>query len=184
MCVDIAGIGAGTRIGGHLRYGGGKLRERHRRYSTVTMTNEYRTSQACCYCFQPVIRPRKPVFRDGKWRTKFVSGSLVCYNSACPSYQRGCNTKNRDVEAAINIALAGTSRITTGFTLPPFERSTSHLNTGAYPHHVTKATSHRCAAGPHTIVRLPLRVSVLHLCFCHINRFTHWVPITSAAYIR
>jgi hypothetical protein len=34
MCVGIAGTGAGTRIGGHLRYGGGKLRERHRRYST------------------------------------------------------------------------------------------------------------------------------------------------------
>lgn len=59
MCVGIAGTGAGTRIGGHLRYGGGKLRERHRRYTTVAMTNEYRTSQTCCYCFQPVIRPRK-----------------------------------------------------------------------------------------------------------------------------
>jgi hypothetical protein len=34
MCVGIAGTGAGTGIGGHLRYGGGKLRERHRRYST------------------------------------------------------------------------------------------------------------------------------------------------------
>ena len=127
-----------ARIGGHLRYSGGKLRERHRRYTTVAMTNEYRTSQTCCYCFQPVIRPRKPVFRDGKWRTKSVSGSSVCYNSACPSYQRGCNTKNRDVEAAINISLAGTSRITTGFTLPPFERSASHLNTGIHPHSVTK----------------------------------------------
>jgi hypothetical protein len=88
--------------------------------------------------FQPVIRPRKPVFRDGKWRTKSVAGSSVSYNSVCPSYQHGCNTKNRDVEAAINIALAGTSRITTGFTLPPFERSTSHLNTGTHPHRITK----------------------------------------------
>jgi hypothetical protein len=58
MCVGIAGTGAGTRIGGHLRYGGGKLRQRHRRYITVAMTNEYRTSRTCCYCFQPVIRPR------------------------------------------------------------------------------------------------------------------------------
>jgi hypothetical protein len=47
MCVGTIGTGAGTRIGGHLRYGGGKLRERHRRYTIVAMTNEYKTSQTC-----------------------------------------------------------------------------------------------------------------------------------------
>jgi hypothetical protein len=132
MCIGMAGTGAGTRIGGHLKYGGAKVRARHRRYATVCMTNEYMTSQTCSTCFHPVVRAQKRVLVDGKWKTKSVSGSSVCYNGDCPSYQRGCNTKNRDVEAAVNIAMAGISRMTTGSTLPPFERSTSHYKTGRH----------------------------------------------------
>ena len=132
MCIGMAGTGAGTRIGGHLKYGGAKVRARHRRYATVCMTNEYMTSQTCSTCFHPVVRAQKRVLVDGKWKTKSVSGSSVCYSGDCPSYQRGCNTKNRDVEAAVNIAMAGISRMTTGSTLPPFERSTSHYKTGRH----------------------------------------------------
>jgi len=82
--------------------------------------------------FPPVARAQKRVFGDGKWETKYVSGSSVCYNGDCPSYQRGCNTKNRDVVAAMNIAMADISCMTTGSTLAPFERSTSHYKTGRH----------------------------------------------------
>ena len=133
MCIGIAGTGVGTRIGGHLKYGGGQIRARHRRYATVCMTNEFMTSQTCSSCFGPVVRPQKRVLKEGKWKSKSVSGSSICYNDDCPSYKRGSNTKNRDVEAAVNIAIAGISRITTGSTLPPFI-STSHYHTGTTTH--------------------------------------------------
>ncbi|KAJ2958889.1 hypothetical protein NQZ79_g5568 [Umbelopsis isabellina] len=130
MCIGQAGTGVGSRIGGHQRYGGSQLRRRHRRYAVVAMTNEHNSSQTCSVCMSPVVRPQQRIQIKGKWRTRSVNGSSVCFNTNCPSYKSGCNTKNRDVEAAVCIALAGVSTMLSGHTLPPFTRNTSQSYTG------------------------------------------------------
>lgn len=129
MCIGVAGTGVNSRIGGHLRYGGKQFRRRHRRYVTVGMTNEYCTSQICSSCFFPVCRPQKTIILDNKRIRKSVNGGSICYNPRCPSYLAGCNTRNRDVQAAINIALAGVTAMS-GRTLPSFTRTPVNPKTG------------------------------------------------------
>ena len=140
MCVGVDGTGVGSRVRGHLRYGGSQIRKRNRRYATIAMTNEHNTSQTCSVCMSPVVRPQRRVQMEGKWRTRSVNGSSVCYNSKCPSYKSGCNTKNRDVEAAVCIALAGMSTMLIAHTLPPFTRNTSQSYTGQASNRVPPVT--------------------------------------------
>jgi hypothetical protein len=58
--------------------------------------------------------------------------SSLRHNTSCPTYQNGHNTKNRDVEAALNIANASVSTMISGETLLPFRKanSTSQYHTG------------------------------------------------------
>lgn len=129
LCIGTAGTGVGSRITGHARRGGEQFRRRHRRYVTVSMTNEYRSSQTCSTCFQPVTHPRVLKFKKGEWKTVTDKGSSLCMNPTCPTYIAGTNTKNRDEEAAECIAIAGARSLLTGITLPPFEYA-SQFDTG------------------------------------------------------
>jgi hypothetical protein len=54
-------------------------------------------------------------------------------NPQCLAYRHGCNTRNRDTQAAFAIALAGVSRISTGQSLEPF--NASDFKTGSPPSH-------------------------------------------------
>jgi hypothetical protein len=121
-----AATGVGLRIEGHTKRGGTKMRQRHRRYTIVSMTNEHRSSQTCIFCFQQVQRPKTRKLK-GKWKPVFVNGSSLCMNAQCLAYRHGCNTRNRDTQAAFANALAGVSRISTGQTLKPF--NISHFKT-------------------------------------------------------
>ncbi|CAO3569992.1 unnamed protein product [Mortierella alpina] len=47
LFIGDAGTGVGSRIKGHARRGGGKMRSRHRRYCPVAITDEFRTSKTC-----------------------------------------------------------------------------------------------------------------------------------------
>jgi hypothetical protein len=49
-------------------------------------------------------------------------------NPQCLAYMHGCNTRNRDTQAVVAIALASVSRISTGQPLEPF--NASHFKTG------------------------------------------------------
>jgi hypothetical protein len=104
-------LGVGSRIGGHLRLGGEQMRKRHRRYQTVGMVNEYRSSQTCAICFNAMVLSGK---------RKSVNGSSVCYNHLCPTYALGNKTKNRDVEAANCIAIGAMTILLHGAALSPF----------------------------------------------------------------
>lgn len=133
LCIGKAGTGVGLRIGGHTKRGGTKMRQRHRRYTIVSMTNEHRSSQTCVFCFQQVQRPKTRKLVKGKWKSVSVNGSSLCMNPQCLAYRHGCNTRNRDTQAAFAIALAGVSRISTGQTLEPF--NASHFKTGSQLSH-------------------------------------------------
>ena len=107
MYIGVAGTGVDSHITGHFPYGGKQLKARHRRYGTVVKTSEHNTSQRCLTCFSPIVRPLVKVMVKGEMKTKSVQGSSICYNSNCSSDILGSNTNNRDVDAAVNIALAG-----------------------------------------------------------------------------
>jgi hypothetical protein len=53
---------------------------------------------------------------------------IPLHESQCLAYRHGCNTGNRDIQAAFAIVLAGVSRISSGQTLEPF--NASHFKTG------------------------------------------------------
>src|ERR1700761_7341704 len=54
MFIGTGGTCVGSRLGGHERRGGGLIRKQHRAYAVVGLTNEYRTSQSCVWCFEQV----------------------------------------------------------------------------------------------------------------------------------
>jgi hypothetical protein len=49
LIIGTAGTGVRSRIGGHARRGGGKMRKEHSQSCVVSMTNEYKTSQVCIF---------------------------------------------------------------------------------------------------------------------------------------
>lgn len=120
MMIGTQGTCVGSTIKKHLRWGGKQLRKRHRRYTVVAMTNEYRPSQTCVGCFGSVVRPSGRKMIDGKLKTVPVNGASICFNTKCPMYRKSINTQNRDTEAAVCIALAGASQLLAGPTCPRY----------------------------------------------------------------
>jgi len=132
LCIGTAGTGVGSRIKGHARRGGGKLRKRHGRYVPVAMTNGFRTSQTCSTCFSPIIHPMKRKLVKDTWNKVSNKGTSVCINPQCPRYQAGMSSQNRDKQAAECISMSGSSLLLTGKTLGCFD-STSKNCTGQHP---------------------------------------------------
>jgi hypothetical protein len=106
-----AGTGVGSRLKGHARRGGGKIREQHRQHGTVVMTNEFMTSKTCpfCFCRTKLARSRRLI--DNQVKTVNVNGALECCNPACPAFKVGYTVRPRDGQAAVNIAIAGFSAL-------------------------------------------------------------------------
>lgn len=111
LMIGNAGTGVGSRIKGHSRRGGGKMRAEHRRYCTVGMTDEYRSSKTCVYCSHQVRQARaRRVDRINKTiKTVTVNGTVECVNPNCISFTCGYTIKSRDPHAAVGIAIAGAS---------------------------------------------------------------------------
>jgi hypothetical protein len=80
MCIGKAGTGVGSSIEGFNGRGGKWIRNRHARYTTVAITDEHRTSQACAFCFGQVIRPSN----EGMKKKNNVASR--CLNPNCPSF--------------------------------------------------------------------------------------------------
>ncbi|CAO3564588.1 unnamed protein product [Mortierella alpina] len=124
MLIGDAGTGVGLRIGGHTRRGGKKLRQEHMKHCVAVLTDEFKTSKTCCYCFEPVAQARGRRIIHGQEKMVKVHGALECTNRACPSVQIGYTIKARDPHAALAIALAGAPslRSPTRRRLGPFSR--------------------------------------------------------------
>ncbi|KAK3825497.1 MAG: hypothetical protein J3Q66DRAFT_278143 [Benniella sp.] len=125
MITGLAGTGVGSRIGGHTRRGGKKLRHEHQQHCVVALTDEFRTSKVCVYCFHQVQQARSRRLINGEIKTVRVHGALECTNPACPSFQEGYTIKPRDPHAAVAIALAGISALSNPQRQPiaPFSRN-------------------------------------------------------------
>ncbi|KAG0253317.1 hypothetical protein BG011_006429 [Mortierella polycephala] len=109
-------------IKGHARRGGKKMRKERQKNCIVGITDEYRTSKVCIYCFQDVRMARSRRMIKGKSKMVRVHGALECINPACPSFKEGYTIKARDPHAAAAIAIAGACVLlsTLHKALPPF----------------------------------------------------------------
>ncbi|KAF9575455.1 hypothetical protein EC968_003060 [Mortierella alpina] len=63
---EAQGHAVGSRIGGHPRRGGKKLRQEHMKHCPTVLTDEYKTSRICCYCSEPVEQARGRRIINGK----------------------------------------------------------------------------------------------------------------------
>ena len=106
LLIGAAGTGVGSRIGGHARRGGGKMRKEHIQRCTIGMTNEYRSPQTCIFCFQPVQLARSRRLIGGKIKVTKVHGAVECVNPACSSFKCGYTIKPRDPHASVCIKLS------------------------------------------------------------------------------
>ncbi|KAF9953804.1 hypothetical protein BGZ70_000114 [Mortierella alpina] len=133
LCIGDAGTSVGCRFKGHAKRGGTKLRQEHRRYTTVAVTGEYRTSKTCVACYQPVELARARRLVNGEARIVAVHGALECVNPSCEHFQLGYTIKARDPHSALCILLNGASDLLPPFRpLPPFRRTsrtTQHEHT-------------------------------------------------------
>lgn len=159
LLIGEAGTGVGSRIGGHQRRGGGKMREQHRRYCTVGMTNEFRTSKTCIYCFCQVRQARARRLVNGKVKSVRIHDAIECINPECPSVMQGYTVKPRDAHAAAAIAIAGASTLLdpSRKTLPPFSRNTIPPSRNATIYQLQSSTGSlvKLSTGKSPVMRAP-----------------------------
>ncbi|KAI8099101.1 uncharacterized protein BX664DRAFT_13109 [Halteromyces radiatus] len=96
-----AGTGVGSRIKGHLKYGGKWHRRLCSQHGVVLVTNEHRTSMICPFCYGRIVHPRKK--KNGKILTN--NGTSNCMNPNCESYKQCKNSFGRDTLSSTCIAL-------------------------------------------------------------------------------
>ncbi|OAQ24751.1 hypothetical protein K457DRAFT_58213, partial [Linnemannia elongata AG-77] len=101
----------GSRLKGHSKRGGGKMCHQHRQYGVVAHTNEQRTSQLCSACFQPVELAPATRAQNGETKRVRLHGAVICRNRDCPRFKAKKSTQGRDSNAAVNIAVAGSSNL-------------------------------------------------------------------------
>ncbi|KAF9358967.1 hypothetical protein BGX26_000509 [Mortierella sp. AD094] len=111
MLVGDAGTAVGSRIKGHAKRGGRKLRQEHMKHCPVVLTDEYRSSKTCIYCFGEVRTARARRIVNGEAKMVRINGALECVNPMCPSVKVGYTIKSRDPHSALAIALAGASAL-------------------------------------------------------------------------
>ncbi|KAK3808800.1 MAG: hypothetical protein J3Q66DRAFT_417376 [Benniella sp.] len=102
--------GIGSRISGHLRWGGNWMRQELLRQGlVVALTDEYCTSKTCVYCFERLKLQKSRRLVGTEIKTKTVHGSVVCVNPECPAVQAGYAARLRDTNAAVGILLSAAS---------------------------------------------------------------------------
>ncbi|KAI8359094.1 hypothetical protein EDC96DRAFT_596194 [Choanephora cucurbitarum] len=129
MMIGDRGIGVGSRIKQHLRYGGIWKQDNHARYTTASIINENNTSQTCVYCFQKIQHPKQLIPVEGKTVYRNMKGALHCLNLECPSARNSRGVSGHDKLSALVIAISGITTLLFQQTLPAFSRTISHSNT-------------------------------------------------------
>ncbi|KAF9574018.1 hypothetical protein EC968_007570 [Mortierella alpina] len=107
-----AGSGVGSRLQGNFRLGGGKIREQHRQYGVVVVTDEHMTSQTCSICYMKTRPARSRRMVDGKQKVVSLGGAKECTNPLCPAFKVGYTTRPRDTQACVCIGTSGFSALT------------------------------------------------------------------------
>ncbi|KAI8360969.1 hypothetical protein B0O80DRAFT_374245, partial [Mortierella sp. GBAus27b] len=106
-----AGTAVGSRLKGHARRGGTKIRAQHSQRGVVINTNEHMTSKTCPFCFGRTTLASSRRMIDGKAKVVRINGAMQCLNPACISFKAGYSIRPRDSQGAVNIAIAGFSAL-------------------------------------------------------------------------
>ncbi|GJJ78521.1 hypothetical protein EMPS_10880 [Entomortierella parvispora] len=124
-----AGMGVGSRLKGNCRMGGNEIPRRHKNHGPVGKTNEHNSSKTCPFCFRPIRLARGRRMKKGTMKLVRLNGAVECTNPECISHRCGYTIRGRDQNAALNIAVAGYTQLTTTerTTLPPFSTTTKRL---------------------------------------------------------
>jgi len=94
------------------------MRRNHRRYCTVAIHDEFRTSKICTYCHGAVVLARSRRLKNGQVIFKTVNGTVECSNPACVSFRCGYTMKARDPHSAVAILMSGTYVLESPSRLP------------------------------------------------------------------
>ncbi|KAI9477872.1 MAG: hypothetical protein EXX96DRAFT_484224 [Benjaminiella poitrasii] len=138
MFVGDRGLGIGSRLKGHLRYGGNWKPVKNSLYTSVLVTNEHNSSQTCLFCYKKLTHPVGAMTnKKGEKRRKTTLGSFVCLNPLCLSVLSGEATKRRDTMSAMAIGLSGLANFFFGVTFPEFDPSISQLKTEMFNKNAT-----------------------------------------------
>ncbi|KAF9540335.1 hypothetical protein EC957_004375 [Mortierella hygrophila] len=89
LFVGTGGLCIGSRMGGNLKLGGGRITNQHRQACPVLMTNEMRTSQVCIYCYHELRLARARRLINGRIKTIRVHGAVECVINDCESVRCG-----------------------------------------------------------------------------------------------
>jgi hypothetical protein len=121
--IGAAGTGVGSRLKGNFRLGGGRIREQHRQFGTIVITDEYMSSQRCCYCFRKTRpgRSRRIVDSVGTQKLINLHGAKESSNSTCPAFRIGYTTRPRDTQACVYIGISGLSALRSKEPISPFQ---------------------------------------------------------------
>ncbi|KAK4509272.1 uncharacterized protein ATC70_007622 [Mucor velutinosus] len=134
MFIGDRGLCVGSRLKGHLKYGGKWKPRLHSSVATVHTTNEHKTSQTCMYCFGPTSHPTQSIkSKDGKTKTRSIHGAFLCLNPACVSVLNHIAIQGRDKTSALAIAVSGLSTLLFRQPFPVFNPKPSQSNTGIIP---------------------------------------------------
>jgi hypothetical protein len=128
MFIGDRGTGVGSRIKGHLRYGGKWKEQLHSQYTNVCITNEHYTSQTCVFCYSKLAHPTIHKRIKGKSIKARNKGSFLCYNPKCPLVSTSRAVQSRDKMSAFAIGLSGLATVLFGQTFPAFT-NISHSHT-------------------------------------------------------
>ncbi|KAK4516805.1 uncharacterized protein ATC70_011784 [Mucor velutinosus] len=138
MFIRDRGLCVGSRLKGHLKYGGKWKPRLHSSVATVHTTNERKTSQTCMYCFGPISYPTQSIkAKNGKTKTRSIHGAFLSLNPACVSVLNYRAIQGRDRTSALAIADSGLSTLLFRQPLPVFNPKPSQSNTGI----ISKTTS-------------------------------------------
>ncbi|KAK9718280.1 hypothetical protein K7432_005626 [Basidiobolus ranarum] len=121
MFIGDRGHGIGSRIKGHVKYGGKWKETIHSRYTSVFVTDEHNSSQTCVFCFEKLAHPTRIVSRNDKLQVKEVKGTFRCLIEKCILSFFNNTHKGRDSVSAFAIGLAGASNVLLESCFPAFD---------------------------------------------------------------
>ncbi|KAI9486852.1 MAG: hypothetical protein EXX96DRAFT_475266 [Benjaminiella poitrasii] len=105
-------LSIGSRLKGHLKYGGNWKPFKNSFYTSVLITNEYNSSQTCLFCYKKLTHPVGAMTnKKGKKRLKTTLESFVYSNPLCLSVLSGGATKRRDTMSVMAIGLSGLANL-------------------------------------------------------------------------
>ncbi|CAO3572405.1 unnamed protein product [Mortierella alpina] len=125
LLIGDAGTCVGSRLRGHARRGGTKMRREHQKYTTVAVVDEYRSSKVCLYCRKLVSLARAKRIVNGAVKTVRIHGATECTNSKCTARRVHFTIRPRDAQAAAVIGLSGSACLFYDRTFPEFNRTSN-----------------------------------------------------------